>query len=74
MGNPYIEVHLKIPKPQGLIEIQDAGGLDSLPDKLQRRGVGRHGGFPHPCEQYYLPVPTVRQSGSGTRVIIQGYA
>ena len=26
------------------------------------------------CEQYYLPVPTVRQSGSGTRVIIQGYA
>ena len=26
------------------------------------------------CEQYFLPVPTVRQSGSGTRVIIQGYA
>ncbi len=26
------------------------------------------------CEQYFLPVPTIRQSGSGTRVIIQGYA
>lgn len=26
------------------------------------------------CEQYFLPVPTIRQSNSGTRVIIQGYS
>lgn len=26
------------------------------------------------CEEYFLPVPTIRQSGSGTRVIMQGYA
>ena len=31
----------------------------NLPDKLQRRGVGRHGGFPHPCvaasDEHHIP-------------------
>jgi len=26
------------------------------------------------CEQYFLPVPIIRQSATGTRVIMQGYA